>query len=161
MKVLQMVIEKRHRRMVTSNKMQFGFISEKGTNDAVYLHNVESRVLCKGKKLHMCFVDLEKALNRVPRKLLEWAMRKKGIPQVLVRSVMSLYDGAKTRVRVDSELSEEFEVKVGMHQRSVLSLFLFAVVADFTELAKKIYYVYIYSCFNTKNTSYCWCIRLT
>ena len=38
--------------------------------------------------------------------------------------VMSLYEGAKTRVRVDSELSMEFEVKVGMHQRSVLSLSL-------------------------------------
>ena len=35
-----------------------------------------------------------------------------GIPEVLVRSVMSLYEGAKTRVRVDSELSEEFEVNV-------------------------------------------------
>ena len=35
-------------------------------------------------------------------------MRKKVIPEGLVRSVMSVYDGAKTRVRVDSELSEEF-----------------------------------------------------
>ena len=55
-------------------------------------------------------------------------MRKKGIPDVLVRSVMSLYEGAKTRVRVDSELSEEFEVKVGMHQESVLSPFPFCSV---------------------------------
>ena len=45
-------------------------------------------------------------------------------------SVMSLYEGAKTRVRVDSELSEEFEVKVGMHQESVLSPFLFPLVVD-------------------------------
>ena len=29
-----------------------------------------------------------------------------------------------------SELSEEFEVKAGMHQGSVLSPFLFAVVVD-------------------------------
>ena len=36
----------------------------------------------------------------------------------------------KTRVRVDSELSEEFEVIVGMHQRSVLSPFIFALVVD-------------------------------
>ena len=33
----------------------------------------------------------------------------------LVRSVMSLYEGAKTRVIVDSELSEKFEAKVMMH----------------------------------------------
>ena len=48
----------------------------------------------------------------------------------LVRSVKSLYEGVKTRVRVDSELSEEFEVNVWMHQGSVLSPFLFAVVVD-------------------------------
>ena len=42
--------------------------------------------------------------------LLEWSLRKKDMPDVLVRSLMSLYDEAKTRIRVDSELSEEFEV---------------------------------------------------
>ena len=62
--------------------------------------------------------------------MLEWAMRKKGIPQVLLRSVMSLYEGAMTRFSVVSDLSEEIEAKVGMHQGSVLPLFLFAVVVD-------------------------------
>ena len=82
-------------------------------------------------------MDLEKAFDRVQRKVLEWAMRKKGIPEVLVRSVMSLYEGVNTRVRVDYELSEEFEVKVGMHQGSVLSHFVFAVVVDVvTEFAR-------------------------
>ena len=43
-----------------------------------------------------------------------------------------------TRVRVDSELSEEFEVKVGMHKGSVLSPFLFAVVVVVaTEFARE------------------------
>ena len=78
----------------------------------------------------MCFVSLELAFDRVPRKVLEWALRKKEIPEILGRSVMSLYEGAKTRARVDSELSEEFEVKVGMHQGSVLSSFLFAFLVD-------------------------------
>ena len=78
----------------------------------------------------MCFVDLEKAFDRVPRKVLELALRMKGIPEVLVRIVMCLYEGAKTRVRVESELSEEFEAKFGMHQGSVLTPFLFAVVVD-------------------------------
>ena len=44
-------------------------------------------------ELCMCFVDLEKSFDRVPRKVFEWATRKKGIPEVLVRSVMSLYGG--------------------------------------------------------------------
>ena len=48
-------------------------------------------------------------------------MWKKEIPEVLVRSMISLCEGAKARVRVDSVLSEEFDVKVGTHHGSVLS----------------------------------------
>ena len=51
---------------------------------------------------------------------------------------MCLCDGAKTSARVDSELSEEFEAKVRMHQGSMLPPFLFAVVVDVvTELARE------------------------
>ena len=46
-------------------------------------------------------------------------MRKKGIPEVLARSVMCLHEGAM--VRVDSVLSEVFEAKMGMHRGYVLS----------------------------------------
>ena len=47
----------------------------------------------------MHFVDLEKALDRVPKNVMEWTMRKKGTP-VLVRLIMSLHEEAKTRVGV-------------------------------------------------------------
>ena len=83
----------------------------------------------------MCFVNLEKASHRMPRKHFEWAMMDKGIPKGLVRSVMSLHEGAKTGVRVDYELSDEIVVNVGMKQGSVLSHFLSAITVDVTELA--------------------------
>ena len=80
----------------------------------------------------MCFVDLEKAFDRVPRRAMEWAMRKKGLPEILVKAVMSLCE------RVGSGLSEEFSVKVGVHQGSVLSPLLFAITIDeVTENARK------------------------
>ena len=56
----------------------------------------------------MCFVYLE-VFDRVPRNVLECAMRKDGIPEVLVRSVLSLYKEDMTRFRV----SQELEVKMG------------------------------------------------
>ena len=101
---------------------------DRGTIDAEFiLRRQKEELHAKGKKLYMCFVDLEKAFDRVPRKVLEWPMRKKVMPDVLVRSVMSQYEGAKKRIRVDSD-SEEFEVKVGIHQGSMLSSF-FCIVS--------------------------------
>ena len=43
---------------------------------------------------------------------------------------MSWFDGAKTRVRIGSAYSKEFEIKVGVHQGSVLSPLLFATVVE-------------------------------
>ena len=61
-------------------------------------------------------------------------MRKKGLSEVMVRAIRSLCDGAKTRVRAVSAYSQEFEVKVGVHQghqgsQSWCTL-LFAIVVD-------------------------------
>ena len=117
--------------MVKVDEMQFGFMPGKGTIDAVYiLRRLQEEYLDKEKKLYMYFFDLEKAFYRVPRRVLEWAMRKRGIPEAMVRAVMSLYEGAKTRVRVGLQLSEDFEVKVGVHQGFALSWLLFATVVD-------------------------------
>ena len=86
----------------------------------------------------MCFVDLEKAFGRVPRKVMKWALRKKSLPQVLVKAVMSLYEGLSTNVRIGTGLSKEFGVRVGVHQGSVISPLIFAIVVDaVTEQARK------------------------
>ena len=63
--------------------MQFGFMYMIGAIDAVFiLRRMLEEYHAKGKWLNMCIVDLEKAFNSAPRKVLEWAMRKKVIPEV-------------------------------------------------------------------------------
>ena len=84
------------------DKMQIGFMPGKGTIlDAVFiLRRLQEGYLDKEKKLYiMCFIDLEKAFDRVPRKVLEWAMRMKGILGVMMRAVTTLYESAETKVR--------------------------------------------------------------
>ena len=97
---------------MTDNELQFGSMPERGTIDAVILRRMQEEYHAKGKKLHTCFVDPDEAFDRETRKVLEWAMRKKGIPEVSVRSVMSVYEGTMTRVRVDSEMTDEYEGKL-------------------------------------------------
>ena len=71
--------------------MQFGFMPGKGTIDAVLiLARMQEEYLAKQEKLYMYFVDMEEEFDRVPKKVVEWAMRKKGIPEALVAAVMSL-----------------------------------------------------------------------
>ena len=85
---------------------------------------MQESYLEKIRKLFICFDNLEKAFDRVPMKVIEWALRKL-VPERLVQAVMSMYKAAKTRVQVGGGNSEEFDVGVSFHQESVHSPFLF------------------------------------
>ena len=57
-------------------------------------------------------------------------MRKSGMAEKYVRLVQDMYVGSETVVRCAVGTTESFKVKVGLHQRSALSPFLFAVIMD-------------------------------
>ena len=61
---------------------------------------------------------------------MRWALRKLGVDEWLIHTVMALYTEACTVVITDAGLSESFEVKVCLHQGSVLSLLVFAAFMD-------------------------------
>ena len=111
--------------------MQFGFMPGRGTTDAIFLvKQLQEKYLGKKKNLYFAFIELEKAFDRVPREVVWWAMRKLGVEEWLVRVVKSLYENARSQVRVNDTFSDEFEVKVRVHQGSVLSPLLFIMVLE-------------------------------
>ncbi|KAK3547468.1 hypothetical protein QTP86_021041 [Hemibagrus guttatus] len=79
---------------------------------------------------HLHKSDLEKAYDRVPREELWYCMRKSGVAEKYVRVVQDMYERSRTVVRCAVGQTEEFKVKVGLHQGSALSPFLFAIVMD-------------------------------
>ena len=81
-------------------------------------------------KRYWTFVDLEKAFDRVPREVLYWSLRRKGVTEKLVRVIKSMYDGASTTVRTGAGNTTIFEIRVGVHQGSCLSPLLFIIVMD-------------------------------
>ena len=82
------------------------------------------------KELHCGFVELEKTYDKVQREEVWYCMRKSGLAEKYVRIVQVMYDDSTTAVRRAVGVTEGFEVKVGLHQGSALSLCLFAMVMD-------------------------------
>ncbi|KAK3571115.1 hypothetical protein QTP86_001931 [Hemibagrus guttatus] len=74
--------------------------------------------------------DLEKVYDRVPREELWYCMRKSGVAEKYVRVVQDMYERSRIVVRCAVGQTEEFKVEVGLHQRSALRPFLFAIVMD-------------------------------
>jgi len=131
MKVVERIFEHRIWQQIVIDSMQFGFMKCKGTTDTILMaRQMQENFRVKGKKFYFSFVDLKKAFDRVPREVINWAMHKLGVEEWLESAVMSMYTGAKTVVRTVYGNSKGFEVKVGMHQGSGLSLLLFVIVME-------------------------------
>ena len=57
--------------LVNLKEMQYGFMSGKGTVDAIFIMTkMQEKYQKKDKKLHMCFDGMKKAFDRVPRKVM-------------------------------------------------------------------------------------------
>ena len=131
MKLWERVIEARLREKVVICEQQYGFMPKKSTTDALFALRILMEKYREGQKeLHCVFVDLEKAYDRVPRDELWYCMRKSGVAEKYIRVVQDMYENSETAVRSSVGLSDSFRVKVGLHQGSALSPFLFAIIMD-------------------------------
>ena len=128
MKIWERIIEASLRDRVEISKQQYGFMPRKGTTFALRMLMEKYREA--QRELHCVFVDLEKAYNRVSREELWYCMRKSGVVKKYVQLVQDMYEESETVVRCAVGTTESFKVKVGLHQGSALSPFLFAVIMD-------------------------------
>ena len=79
---------------------QFGFMPGRGTTDAIFAaRQVMEKHREIQKELHMVFIDLEKAYDRVPRQEVWRCLREQGVPEKYVRFVKNMYEDARTQVK--------------------------------------------------------------
>jgi hypothetical protein len=82
------------------------------------------------KDLHMVFIDLEKAYDKIPRNVMWWALEKHKVPTKYITLIKDMYDNVVTSVRTSDGDTDDFPIKIGLHQGSALSPYLFALVMD-------------------------------
>jgi hypothetical protein len=82
------------------------------------------------KDLHMVFIDLEKAYDKIPRNVMWWALNKHKVLAKYVTLIKDMYNNVVTSVRTNDGNTDYFPIKIGLHQESALSPYLFALVMD-------------------------------
>ena len=77
--------------LVSIYSSQFGFVPGRGTIDAIFgITQLQEKYLAANKRLYMAFVELEKAVDRVPQKAIWWALRKLVIDEWIVPLVQGM-----------------------------------------------------------------------
>ncbi|KAH1215226.1 NAD kinase 2, chloroplastic [Glycine max] len=131
MKLWERVIERRLRKETQVTENQFGFMPGRSTMEAIYLlRRVMEQYRMAQQDLHLIFIDLEKAYDRVPREILWKALEKKGVRVAYIRAIQDMYDRVSTSVRTQGGESDDFPITIGLHQGSTLSPYLFTLILD-------------------------------
>ncbi|XP_008277301.1 DNA (cytosine-5)-methyltransferase 3B-like [Stegastes partitus] len=125
------VLERRIRPIVEPRILeeQSGFRPSRSTLDQLYtLHRVLEGSWEFAQPVHLCFVDLEKVFDCVPRGVLWGVLREYGVRGPLLRAVRYLYDRSRSMVRIAGLSQEPHRVypSIPADQRrpiKVLSLF--------------------------------------
>ena len=79
----------------------------------------------KKKEMYVCFMDLEKAYDRVDRDILFSVLDNRGVKGGLLKAVKAFYRNSMAGVRLGHKMGELFEVKGGLRQGCVMSPWLF------------------------------------
>ncbi|EYB97211.1 hypothetical protein Y032_0142g2301 [Ancylostoma ceylanicum] len=85
MKTFERIIDHRVCDIIEVLTNQYGFVVNCGTTDAIHA----ARLLIekhreKQKPLHLAFLDMEKAFDRVPREVIWYALRWHGVPEEFI-----------------------------------------------------------------------------
>ena len=134
-KIVLRVLTKRMQSRAETNDClgedQYGFRKGRGTRDAIgALRVLTERSIQHGQDIYICFVDYEKAFDRVDWKKLMHALRRIGVDWKDRRLIGNLYMGQKVRIKIEGEFSEPGVIGRGVRQGCPLSPILFNIYIE-------------------------------
>ena len=117
--------------VLSTDSMQFGFKSGLSTTQCTWLVNeVATYFMRRGTAISACLLDCSKAFDKCRYDKLFTKLIEKGLPSIVVRVLIFMYQEQKGWVKLGSMISEPFSIGNGTRQGSVLSPLLFSVYLD-------------------------------
>lgn len=128
LKILLRVILKRNRSLIENevDEFQSGFVKGKGTREGIFnMKTICERYMQMNKSVYVCFIDYEKAFDRVNHEKLIDCLSSIGVRGRDLRFIQNLYWKQKAYIRLENGLSGQVKIKRGVRQGCILSPILF------------------------------------
>ena len=110
---------------------QYGFMKGKGTRNAIFIMRMlTERAIEVQKEVHMCFIDYEKAFNKVKHSDLIEILQTVNLDGKDVRIINNLYWSQEAAVNIDNNLTPWIKIKRGERQGCILSPYLFSIYGE-------------------------------
>jgi hypothetical protein len=111
---------------------QMGFRPGRSCTDALFsMAQLTSWSREFRRPLSVCFVDLTKAYDSVPRDALWFVLRQQGVPDKLVDLLTDLHSGTNATIKAFGGESRPFDIKGGVRQGCNIAPLLFNIFLDF------------------------------
>ena len=108
------------------NDFQFGLRNQRSTSDCIFiLHSLIQKVLKQNSKMYCAFVDYEKAFDTVVRDALWFKLIDSGVSSKIVKMIKSLYSKVLAAVKLQTDVSNFFEISLGVKQGEPILFILF------------------------------------
>ena len=118
MKLCARVIEQRLRGTTQISTNQFSFMPGRSTTEAIFLiRQVIERYREQKKDLHLVFIDLEKAYDKITRNVMWWSLDKDKVPSKYATLIKDMYNNVVTSVRTNDGNTDYFLIKIGLLSR--------------------------------------------
>ena len=72
--------------------------------------------LKSGKKLFACFVDFEKAFDKIPKNRLTKKLCILGISGNILKTIENMYQNDEACIKIGSKMTESFQINMGVKQ---------------------------------------------
>ena len=130
-KLLEKVLLERLSNYLWTSSHQFGFKPNHSTDACIYtLKEAVDFYANQQSSVYLCFLDATKAFDRVNHSVLFEKLKKRDVPDYMIRILTFWYSNQKMRIRWGNVMSDSFNVSNGVRQGGILSPYLFNVYID-------------------------------